>query len=388
MALSRVIEKQAERNPEAIALLAPGRAPLRYGQLVRHCERVAAALNQVGIGRGDRVAVVLPNGPEMAACLLSVTMTAICAPLNPAYRTNEFEYFLSEPAPAALIVEQGAESAAVAVAEARGIRVIRLCVATGEPAGIFSLDCSADESSVISAIHNDGDDVALALYTSGATANPKLVSLTHANLQASVQNVIGSMALTPNDRVLNIMPLFHISGIIGVLLSTLASGGSVVCTPGFYVPRFFDWCREFAPTWYFGVPAMHRSIVARAHENPTAGWVIFVFIFQFLVGIYGGYFGGGIGILMLAALGLIGLTDLHEMNGLKNLLAICINGIAALYFAFGGAVLWRDGAIMALAAIVGGYLGARIARRLGRTFVRRAVVVIGVVMGIAMFFKR
>jgi uncharacterized membrane protein YfcA len=129
-------------------------------------------------------------------------------------------------------------------------------------------------------------------------------------------------------------------------------------------------------------------IVAREHENPSAAWVTFVFIFQFLVGIYGGYFGGGIGILMLAALGLIGLTDMHEMNGLKNLLAICINGVAAIYFAFSGAVLWKDGAIMALAAIVGGYLGARVAKRLGRTFVRRAVVFIGLAMGIALFFKR
>jgi len=130
------------------------------------------------------------------------------------------------------------------------------------------------------------------------------------------------------------------------------------------------------------------GIVARAHENPTGGWVTFVFVFQFLVGIYGGYFGGGIGILMLAALGLIGLTDMHEMNGLKNLLAICINGIAAVYFAFSGAVLWKDGIIMAAAAIVGGYLGARVAKRLGRTFVRRAVVFIGLAMGIALFFKR
>ncbi len=127
--------------------------------------------------------------------------------------------------------------------------------------------------------------------------------------------------------------------------------------------------------------------VTEVNENPSAGWVVFVFIFQFLVGVYGGYFGGGIGILMLAALGLIGLTDMHEMNGLKNLLAICINGVAALYFAFGGAVLWRDGLIMAVTAIVGGYLGARVAQRLGRTFVRRAVVVIGLVMGVAMFFK-
>jgi uncharacterized membrane protein YfcA len=129
------------------------------------------------------------------------------------------------------------------------------------------------------------------------------------------------------------------------------------------------------------------GIVARAHE-PTAGWITFVFVFQFLVGVYGGYFGGGIGILMLAALGLIGLTDMHEMNGLKNLLAICINGVAALYFAFGGAVLWRDGIIMAVTAIIGGYLGARVAQRLGRTFVRRAVVVIGLAMGLALFFKR
>ena len=132
----------------------------------------------------------------------------------------------------------------------------------------------------------------------------------------------------------------------------------------------------------------HRlGLVARAHEKPTAGWVTFVFVFQFLVGIYGGYFGGGIGILILAALGLIGLTDMHEMNGLKNLLAICINGVAALYFAFSGAVIWKDGLIMAVAAIIGGYLGARIAHRFGQTFVRRTVVVIGLSMGIALFFK-
>jgi uncharacterized membrane protein YfcA len=130
------------------------------------------------------------------------------------------------------------------------------------------------------------------------------------------------------------------------------------------------------------------GVVGRAHEKPTAGWVTFVFVFQFLVGIYGGYFGAGIGILMLAALGLIGLTDMHEMNGLKNLLAICINGIAAIYFAFSGAVLWQVGALMAVTAILGGYLGARLAKRLGRTFVRRAVVVIGLGMGIALFFKR
>ncbi len=129
------------------------------------------------------------------------------------------------------------------------------------------------------------------------------------------------------------------------------------------------------------------GILAHAHENPTRGWVAFVFVFQFLVGLYGGYFGAGMGILMLAALGLIGLTDMHQMNGLKNVLAVCINGIAAIYFALSGAVVWRDVLVLALGTIVGGFLGARIAHRFGRTFVRRAVVAIGIVMTIALALK-
>ncbi|HYM59258.1 MAG TPA: sulfite exporter TauE/SafE family protein [Thermoanaerobaculia bacterium] len=135
------------------------------------------------------------------------------------------------------------------------------------------------------------------------------------------------------------------------------------------------------------VIARSFRIVATAHENPTTGWVVFAFSFQFLVGIYGGYFGAGIGILMLAALGLIGLTDLHQMNGLKNLLAICINGVAAIYFALSGAVHWPDAAIMAVASIAGGYIGARVARRLGRKFVRGAVVAIGLIMTVATLVK-
>ena len=129
------------------------------------------------------------------------------------------------------------------------------------------------------------------------------------------------------------------------------------------------------------------GLIARAHENPTRGWVIFVFVFQLLVGLYGGYFGAGMGILMLAALGLIGMTDMHQMNGLKNLLAICINGIAAIYFVMSNAVVWRDVAVMAIGSIAGGYFGARIAQRLGRRFVRIFVVVIGLVMTVALTLR-
>lgn len=129
------------------------------------------------------------------------------------------------------------------------------------------------------------------------------------------------------------------------------------------------------------------GLVAKSHENPGAGWMTFVLIFQFIVGVYGGYFGAGMGILMLAALGLIGMTDMHQMNGVKNVLAVFINGIAAIYFAASSAVAWSDVLVMMAGTILGGYLGARVARRFGRGFVRTAVVVIGVVMSVALFLR-
>ena len=104
--------------------------------------------------------------------------------------------------------------------------------------------------------------------------------------------------------------------------------------------------------------------------------------------VYGGYFGAGIGILMLAALGLLGLTDIHQMNGLKNFLAVCISGIAAICFADSGTVLWLEGSIMALGAIAGGYGGAGLARKLGRRFARGAVIAIGLAMTAALFVFR
>jgi uncharacterized protein len=133
--------------------------------------------------------------------------------------------------------------------------------------------------------------------------------------------------------------------------------------------------------------ARRIGALAKSHAKPGLGWIVFVFTFQFLVGLYGGYFGAGMGILMLAALGLIGISDIHEMNGLKNLLAIAINGVAAIYFIVSGAVVWHDALLMMVASIVGGYAGARLAHRLGRKFVRGAVVAIGLIMTIALMFK-
>jgi uncharacterized membrane protein YfcA len=126
---------------------------------------------------------------------------------------------------------------------------------------------------------------------------------------------------------------------------------------------------------------------AEDERPPSRKWWAGALVFQFFVGVYGGYFGAGIGILMLAALGLLGFTDIHRMNALKNLLAICINGVAAVYFIAAGKVYWADVLVMTFAAIAGGYAGARLAYRLGRRFVRRVVIAIGIVMSVSLFFR-
>ena len=140
-------------------------------------------------------------------------------------------------------------------------------------------------------------------------------------------------------------------------------------------------------TLLFAAQESITRVVRASGAPPKALYVLFVFVFQFLVALYGGYFGAGMGILMLAALGLIGLTDLHQMNGLKNVLAVCINGVAAIYFALSRAVVWRDVFVMMIGTIIGGFVGARIARKLGRNFVRAAVVVIGLVMTVALWVR-
>jgi uncharacterized membrane protein YfcA len=123
-----------------------------------------------------------------------------------------------------------------------------------------------------------------------------------------------------------------------------------------------------------------------AHSG-SRSWLIGAALFQFAVSIYGGYFGAGMGILMLAAFGIMGFTDIHQMNGLKNLLAICINGIAAMYFIWNRMVSWPEALVMAVGAICGGVFGADMARRIGQRGVRRIVIVVGFAMTISLLFR-
>ncbi|MFV2093017.1 MAG: AMP-binding protein, partial [Hyphomicrobiales bacterium] len=131
--------------------------------------------------------------------------------------------------------------------------------------GTFSLDLNDGPPQPLSAMHPD--DICLVLHTSGTTSRPKLVPLSHRNVCASAHNVADSLALSKDDICLNVMPLFHIHGLIAAVLGSLCAGASIYCTPGFNALKMFAWLADARPTWYTAVPTMHQAIVARAARN-------------------------------------------------------------------------------------------------------------------------
>ncbi len=243
------------------ALLAPGRPALDHAGLLRQIEDGMRALRRLGIRRGDRVAMVLPNGPETAAAFLAVASAASAAPLNPAYRADELDFYLGDLRARAVVT--AGDGPVVEVARARGVPVVELTA--GAAAGQFAL--AGDDGGGQPGPPPSAADVALVLHTSGTTSRPKQVPLTHANLAASARAVAATLALAPADRALHLMPLFHIHGLVAGLLAPLAAGGSLMVPPGFQPLRFFAWLEEARATWYTAVPTMHQAILARADRN-------------------------------------------------------------------------------------------------------------------------
>ena len=278
----------AAGRDEAVAIAAHEAPPLTYGALRALIDRAVRSLNDLGVGRGDRVGIVLPNGPEMATAFLCVASAAASAPLNPAYRQDEFEFYLEDLKAKALIVEAGSASPALRAAEKLGVALITLTPEPQAGAGAFRLSGAS-----VDAVHSpskdgrlsrrpldrvdrarrarlqpaEADDVALILHTSGTTSRPKIVPLRHANIWTSARNIAASLELSDSDRALNVMPLFHIHGLIAGLAAPLARGGAVFCTPGFNALKFFAEMEEAKPTWYTAVPTMHQAILTRAGRH-------------------------------------------------------------------------------------------------------------------------
>ena len=255
-------------NTAVQAIGAPGRPWLDGAGLRSLAEHTRAVLNRAGIGRGDRIGIVLPNGPEMATCFVAVAATCTAAPLNPAYTADEFDFYLSDLKPRAVVLLEGDATPARDVATRLAIPVIALHPEPG-PAGLYRLDTSQLRDAAPRDAGAAGpDDMALVLHTSGTTARPKIVPLTNRNLAASAANVAQSLALTPGDVCLNVMPLFHIHGLVAAVLSSLHAGAGVSCTPGFNAFKFGEWLEAVHPTWYTAVPTMHQAILMRMRANP------------------------------------------------------------------------------------------------------------------------
>ena len=259
--IAEALRAGADGDP---AILAPGREPLTHGALRALIARLGADLRAAGVGPRDRVAIVLPNGPEAAVAFLAAASHAVAAPLNPDYTEAEFRFYLGDLGAKALLTAPGGAPAAHAAAGG----VARLAAA-GEGAAL-RLEAERAPEAGAAAGTPEPDDAALLLHTSGTTSRPKLVPLTQRNLAASARNIRESLALTPADRCLNVMPLFHIHGLVAAVLASLTAGASIACAPGFDAFRFFRWLGELEPTWYTAVPTMHQAILQRAERRETA----------------------------------------------------------------------------------------------------------------------
>ena len=250
-----------ERGPkDATAIANVEGEHITYSMLVDYAERCGDSLAGNRISSDDRVAIVMRNGSLMATTFASCVPWCAVAPLNPAYTTDEFEYYLTDVEADLLLVEAEISTPAVDVAHRLGIRTKEINASHGMDGFRFGSDGANRQRRTL-------DSIALILHTSGTTSKPKMVPLSQTNLLASAQNIAATLELSADDRCLNVMPLFHIHGLMAPIMATLYAGACVVCTPGFDALKFYGWLDESSPTWYSAVPTMHQAILARAKRN-------------------------------------------------------------------------------------------------------------------------
>ncbi len=232
---------------------------ITYDALERQVVEMASVLAAAGIRRGERVAIALPNGLPALVSFLAASMVGTAAPLNPAYRHDEFHFFLEDTGARILICPPtGAEEARRAAAE-HSLPV--LAAEMDSEGALHVLDAPKITPFTLSV----PQDVALVLHTSGSTGKPKRVPLEHANLTLSARNIVATYHLTGDDVSMCVMPLFHVHGLVASVLATFASGGTVVVPARFDALSFWRHVIQYRVTWYSGVPTMHQLLLARSH---------------------------------------------------------------------------------------------------------------------------
>ena len=235
----KLLENRACPSPDSDAILGPGRAPLTFGRLCAHVREVVACLNALGIHRHDKVAIVLPNGPEMAVGFLSIACGAVAAPLNPFYGASEFEFYLSDLDARALVVQAGVASPAIDLARGRGIPVMEIVPKWEDAAGLFGFAGVTPQPGSPPDIA-EAEDIALVLHTSGTTSRPKAVMLTNANFIYGSEVFRAATGLRHEDHHLIALPLYHSAAQCHALWPSVISGCSVSILSRFSASRFFE----------------------------------------------------------------------------------------------------------------------------------------------------
>jgi acyl-CoA synthetase (AMP-forming)/AMP-acid ligase II len=265
----------AQPAPTRAALIVPetGQA-LTYAQLATRVEMLARRLAGLGVNRGDRVALALPNGPDIVLVLLAITaLGAAAAPLNPAYTESEFGFYLGDISPRLMLVPASGVAAASAAADAAGTTVVAVTpVDDGPP----ELRTSGADGLARSFEPGGPDDVAFVLHTSGTTSRPKQVPLLQRNLMASARTIGAHYQLGPSDVSFCVMPLFHIHGLVASTFAALGAGGAVITPRRFTPHRFWAQAREHRATWLSAGPTLHQMILDQADEPGAPDTLRFV----------------------------------------------------------------------------------------------------------------
>ncbi len=259
------------------AVFIPDGPDVTYGQLQNQIEIVTAALRAGGVQAGEPIGIVLPNNLEFLVAFLGTTWArAVAAPLNPGYKVEEFRFYLEDAGAKAVIVGPGDHPAREAARQLQmpiwecGLDAQGRVFVRQESVGHGRTSVAANEVPRTT-------DVALFLHTSGTTSRPKGVPLTHGNLMASIANIAATYQLTPSDRSLIAMPLFHVHGLIGATLSTLHTGGAVVVPAKFSAGTFWQVAAKYDVTWYSAVPTIHQILLGRAdQDNAPRGGLRFI----------------------------------------------------------------------------------------------------------------
>ena len=253
-------------SPDQVAIREPGGREFTYDTLRSQVDSIGKQLRSMGVKRTDRVAIVIPNSAETIITFLGVAAAATAAPLNPAYKPDEFKFYLEDTNAVAIITTAGESSTVHDVASDNTIH-IELEV---KPDNTVTLSNDKSNGSSSDSYEPDSEDVALVLHTSGTTSRPKMVPLKHGNLAKSVDNIINTYNLVADDIALCVMPLFHVHGLVASTLSTFASGGTVSVPPKFNVLNFLRITEQEKFTWYTAVPSIHQTLLARSKGRESA----------------------------------------------------------------------------------------------------------------------